>query len=306
VREVMGIMERDKVREKAIKSFINSTPDSTPPPAPSEHKRKKYDPIPPATQALIVQKMLYEGGSLTWDKACDMFGVSRASISQICGKEKRKQDGNDVVVPKKQRRKSPLSLKILTFVLSLLEEESQLILKELVACVEAQYPIYTSISALDKALKKITITWKNVLPMLTCWNFPDVIRKRQEMVHVIARLKLQNIPIFYADETGFNLHTKNSKGRAVAGEKTKLTLVLKGKRVTVIAAIGTTGFVHHRIVVTGASTLAPANEPRTKRTTAEHFRAFLLDLCGKLPRNCALFIDNCKIHHVEKLTRCTK
>lgn len=110
VREVMGMMERDKVREKAIKSFINSTPDSTPPPAPSEHKRKKYDPIPPATQALIVQKMLYEGGSLTWDKACDTFGVSRASISRICGKEKRKQDGNDVVVPKKRGRKSPLSL----------------------------------------------------------------------------------------------------------------------------------------------------------------------------------------------------
>ena len=147
----------------------------------------------------------------------------------------------------------------------------------------------------------MNVTWKNVLPIPVNWNTPEVIIKRQQYVQQIVNIKVSNKPIFYCDETGFNLHTKKSKGRAVAGEPAVLTLVPKGKRVTVIACIGPNGFVHTRMVITGVSTLAAADEPRTKGTTAEHFRAFLIDLAPKLPQFSYLFMDNAKIHHAEKL-----
>lgn len=301
VRTIMLQMDRDKVREKAIRSYVQATPQPNPAPAPLEGMRRKTSPISPEVQALIAQKMMYEGGSMTWEEAMDTYKVSRASISRIVNKEKRKQNGIMPAPPKKRGRKTPLTLEILTFVLSLLEVESQLTLKELVIKIELHYPIQTSVSALDKALKKLDVTWKNVLPMLTSWNTPDVIHKRQQFVQLVANLKHQNTTIYYADETGFNLHTKKSKGRAVAGQPAKLTLVPKGKRVTVIAAIGPNGFVHTRIVITGVSTLAAADERQTKGTTAEHFRAFLLDFAPKARRNSALILDNCKIHHAERL-----
>lgn len=227
--------------------------------------------------------------------------VSKASISWIICKEKRKEASLLSHPPKKRERKTPFTLEILTFVLSLLKVESQLSVKQLVEYVKAEYPIHISISTLAKALKKLDVTWKNVLPILTFWNTPEVIEKRQQFVVQLAQYKLQNKPIFYTDETGFTLYTKTSKGRTVAGEKARLTLVPKGKWITIIVCISLNSFVYTRQVQTGTSTLSSTEEPRTKETITDQFSIFFLDLCAKLSCYSILIIDNYKIHHTEKL-----
>jgi transposase len=77
-------------------------------------------------------------------------------------------------------------------------------------------------------------------------------------------------------------------------QPTTLTVIPKGKRVNLIAAIGLQGFVHHRIV-------NPTGEAHN-RVNVEEFRAFILDLAPKLPQGSVLLLNNVKIHHTEKMT----
>jgi transposase len=102
-----------------------------------------------------------------------------------------------------------------------------------------------------------------------------------------------NRPLVYLDETGFNLHVKKSKGRSVKGEPATISLVPKGKRVTVIAALTQSGIVHHRLVQSGGS--------KKRGTNSDDFSLFLRDMMPVIPRNSIVIMDNCKIHHKESL-----
>ncbi len=52
------------------------------PKASSENKRRQTEPISPQVQALVAQKVMYEG-SLTWEQATLAYDISHSSISQI-------------------------------------------------------------------------------------------------------------------------------------------------------------------------------------------------------------------------------
>jgi hypothetical protein len=73
---------------------------------------------------------------------------------------------------------------------------------------------------------------------------------------------------------------KKSRGRAIRGEPATLTLVPKGKRLTVIAALTKVGFIHYRLVDSG---------DKKKGTNS------------KIPRNSVLILDNCRIHQATNL-----
>jgi transposase len=91
---------------------------------------------------------------MTWDQACIAYDIKRTSIHRILQEERRKEEGV-VLKPKQKRgRKSPLeNAEILVFILVELERNSQLTLDEIVVKVEAQFPIQTSSSAIDRALQ---------------------------------------------------------------------------------------------------------------------------------------------------------
>jgi len=174
-----------------------------------------------------------------------------------------------------------------------LEHNSQLTLAELVSKVEEKFHIETSISAIHNSLSKMDVTWKNILPVPAEWNTINHIQQRSKFISmVLLSLEAQNRNLIYLDETGFHLQSKSSKGRALAGKPAKLTLIPKGKRITVIGALSLKGLIHHRIVL---------NVDQQKGTTYEDFRNFLLDLAPKIPQNSSLIMDNAKIHHAEKL-----
>ena len=135
------------------------------------------------------------------------------------------------------------------------------------------------------------ITWKNVLPIPVSWNTPEVLKSRAEFV-AQNLLPFSTKNYIYVDETGFNLRTKKSKGWALSGHPATLSVLPKGKNITVIGALSREGLIHYRIV----------QSLRERRgTTAEDFRSFLLDLLGKIPSGSIIVMDNAKIHHAEIL-----
>ena len=143
-----------------------------------------------------------------------------------------------------------------------------------------------SIASIQNALEQMSINWKMVVQIPTDWNTQETIEARMAFVNKLGNSFLR--PIFYVNETGFNLHSKRRHGRSLAGEPAKLTLVRKEKCLTVITALGLDGFVHYRLV---------DSYEKKKGTNAEDFRSFLLDLMPKLPRESVIVLDNAKIHH---------
>ena len=88
--------------------------------------------------------------------------------------------------------------------------------------MESQFNIESSEPAIKNAIKKLDITWKNILEIPAIWNDPGIITKRMRFVASLGAIFLR--PIVYVDEKGWNMHTKKSKGHAVRGEPAKLTL----------------------------------------------------------------------------------
>ena len=123
-------------------------------------------------------------------------------------------------------------------------------------------------------MAKLEITWKNVLPIPQDWNKDSVLQARILYVRDMGQQFFRNI--IYVDEKPWNMHKKKTKGHALRGEPAKLTLVPKGKNITVIAALSRSGICHYRMVQGGLT-------ENKKGTTAEDFRNFVIDLLPKIP-----------------------
>lgn len=296
---VYEILEKTKRTEKALENFHRAIDAvEIQELAPSEHKRRRFQAISDEVKALVVDNVLYKG-SMSWKDAEKAFDISRSSIARILKAErKRKAEGPplDHPNPKKKRgRKSPLTEEILIFILSRLEENSQLTLRDMVKMCEETFQIQTSEDAISHALEKMQITWKNVLPIPSNWNTPQIIDARTKFCgSTLPQIEMQGRSMIYIDESGFNMHVKKSKGRALKGEPARLTLVPKGKRITLIGALSKDGMVHYQLLQHHLGT-------EKRGTNAEDFRSFILDLIKKIPSNSVLLMDNAKIHHADKV-----
>jgi len=150
--------------------------------------------------------------------------------------------------------------------------------------------IETSIAAVDRALTKMDITWKKILTIPVEWNTPEVIQARYQFVNDMA-VKFMRRPKVFLDEAAFHMRTKKSKGRALAGEPALLTVLPRGKRISLLMTITENGVPHSKII----------NSLGVKKrgVNAEDFRSFILDLAGKVERDSVLILDNARIHHAQ-------
>jgi len=214
------------------------------------------------------------------------FNVSRASISRILQKEKRKLEGEAELAPKKKvGRKSILTGEMLVFLLNQLDHNSQLTLKDLSKLIGERYNVEASSSVIYKALTDMKVSWKNVTPIPLSWNNEETIKARMMFVASLGTNFYR--PIFYIDEKGFNLHTRKSKDGAAQGNPAILTLLPKGKRLNVIAAFGKSGFVHYRLVESVTD---------KKGINAEDLRNFTIDLVSKIPKDSVLVLNSATFH----------
>lgn len=291
-------LERGKRMKAALLNHQKSTPQpSSDASSPSSHQRGKYQPISADVKALIVQKLFYER-SLSWDETARTFNVSQASISRILAVEKkRKHGGGDDVPPpkKKSGRKSIIEGHHLVALLDVLEDDSTKTLEELALMLKDRFSVGVSTSAVDDHLAKMEITWKNVLPIPTAWNTPEVIEKRVHFVgNTVAQFStFSRRPWYFTDQQGFHLHTRKGKGRALAGHSAVLSLAPKGPRVNLCATLGENGIVHWELI----NSLGE----KKRGVNAHDMASYIRHLAVKVPRGSILVFDNAQIHHSQEL-----
>jgi len=227
VRDRYSALEEDRIKKKALQIYQKATVQT---PVPS---------LPPSEiKALVVKKVFYEG-TMTWDQAIETYAISRASISHILNEErKRKQNAESNVLvehpPQKRGRKSPLANgEILIYILDRFEKDSTLDYNRLHKDIEQKFMIQTSPTAI-----KDTIAVE--------WNTLTILEARTRFIGSLGGVFLR--PLIYVDEKGWNLHIHKSKGHAVKGEPAKLTLVPKGKNITLIGGLTRIGIIHYRFV----------------------------------------------------------
>eukprot|EP01112_Ceratiomyxa_fruticulosa_P023632 TRINITY_DN912_c0_g1_i1.p1 TRINITY_DN912_c0_g1~~TRINITY_DN912_c0_g1_i1.p1 ORF type:complete len:547 (+),score=142.39 TRINITY_DN912_c0_g1_i1:136-1776(+) len=288
-RQVATQLTQQQRVTRVIHNLQTNTPSAPQIHAPTDSQCGKYEPVPDPVRGLIAENVCHEGG-MSYEKAAATFHVSRSTVGRIVREEKDKQLGVPPQIKKKRGRKSNLTIEAIIFLLLLLEEDSTITLKEMERRLEEK-GIPTSITALQKAFSRMEVTWKNTLPIPYDWNTYEVIAARQEYLGKIGMVTGR--PLVYIDESGFHMHIKKSKGRALAGEKATLSLVPKGSRISLIAALSELGYPHYQLF----------NDLGDKKrgVRAEDFRSFLLDLAPKIPRNAVILLDNAKIHHAELL-----
>jgi len=89
------------------------------------------------------------------------------------------------------------------------------------------------------------------------------------------------------------------KGRAIAGEKAKLSVAPKGSRISLLAALEESkGYAHYQLFNSAGE--------KKRGVNANDFQLFVLSLAPKVPHNSVLILDNCRIHHAESLNETWK
>jgi transposase len=100
--------------------------------------------------------------------------------------------------------------------------------------------------------------------------------------------------VIYLDETGFNLHMSPFYGYAPAGfAPTSTVLANRGKNVSVMAAIGTTGVVAFEVRQSSYNNVLMKDFLQTK-------------LFPKMRRGQIIVVDNARFHHSENVKACAQ
>ena len=173
---------------------------------------------------------MYEG-SLTWDEAARNFQVSKPLIGRILQKEKKRKTSDFTLSPnppKKKGRKSQITSEMLVFLLSQIEANSEITLDNLATLVQEKFQIQISVSSIHRALEKMDVTWKNILPIPVNWNTPEIIRARSDYISKLEIAFRERKRIFL-DESGFNLHIKNLEDEHFVDDLLFLQYFLKEK-----------------------------------------------------------------------------
>jgi len=288
--QVVSLAEQVRKNELIVGALTHlqkNTPMQIAPLAPSELKRKAFECISPHVRALIAEKVVRQG-SMSYEQAAAVYNVSKSSVGRVAADERKRVASTEPAPPPQKRgRKTPITIDAIIHLLVAIEKNSVMTLKNMVLELKEKFNIDSSVSAIDRALSQMDITWKNVLKVPFSWNSIEVISSRKEYLGKLGIFAGREL--IYLDESGFHLHIHKSRGRALVGQKATLSLVPKGNRISLIAAMGLTGYVHQ----------FQFNSMGEKKrgVKAEDFRSFLLDLAPKCQRNCVLVLDNCKIHH---------
>ena len=94
-------IQKNRQTEKALENLEKSAPKPQENvQAPSEQRRRKFQPISGQIKARIVDEILYKG-TMSWSDAEKAFDVSHASIGRILDQEKKRKNPDSQSEPPK-------------------------------------------------------------------------------------------------------------------------------------------------------------------------------------------------------------
>lgn len=270
------------------RSLTNLNQANQTPSQPSKDQRRPHQPISEDVKNLIYANVC--DGNMNQVQAASAFRVSSRQVKRIIKQKRDAENYSGSDSPREPKRKrgatSKLTVEMLVDLLLFLEEQPGLTLKKMVEFIEDRFKVSTSITAVDRALRKMDITWKSATTIPSKWNDPTVTSKR----HDYARRRLNDGDPFavYVDETGFDLHTQKSHPRAMAGKMATLTVVPRLSQITMIAAMSKEGYVYHELI--------NSNGQRQRGVDPKDFSHFLIHLHSRCPQGAVIYLDGAPIH----------
>lgn len=191
-------------------------------------------------------------------------------------------------------RRSKLNANQKQEIISWVNENALLTLKDLSDKCESNLQIKVSISTIDRVLKTFHYTLKNIIAVPERRNCDLTIAKRalyaQEFRHLESQIEDKNL--IFLDEVGFSLVTRPKRGRALKGVSPYVTVAAaRSRNISVIAAMNKYGMIYHKI----------NNHP----VTGEDFKNWIIELkrlCIEIGiTNPHFILDNARIHHYNGL-----
>lgn len=158
---------------------------------------------------------------MTYAEASKCFRVSKETVKRIVKGAKQNSDSRDTPSKRKLSRSS-LNGRACSIIVGLLQENSSITLRSIVATLLEAHQISTSISSVDRLLVRMGVTYKASTRIPETWNTPESVAQRKDFVTNI--LSLEHRQVVYMDESGFNLHIRRNYGRAPRGTQSGLSL----------------------------------------------------------------------------------
>lgn len=178
---------------------------------------------------------------------------------------------------------------IIDHTLNLLENNSQITLKQIKESINFNFNVVISISCIANSLASQTWTVKKITNEPIAVNSIQNKHLRANFVNEIMRAMAQNKVIFYEDETNLNLFTQRTVGRAPVGQRARRLLPnSKGPNVHCIGVYGQLGGLQYFERRRGAF---------KKIDFQEYFVRMLNNLQQLVPlNNTVIVIDNAPNH----------
>ena len=170
----------------------------------------------------------------------DRFGVSYSFVRKLLKRYEAK--GTVEPVPHGGGKLPKLNLQQIEMVVELVEEDNDATLQQLCTCLEEKTGLKVSIPTMCRVLQKLELTRKKKTLHADEAQTERVQQLRREYWTTIEEVKLSDL--VFIDETGVNLAMTRRYGRAKKGKRAYSKCPYnRGKNVTMVGAIATTGFL---------------------------------------------------------------
>jgi transposase len=245
-----------------------------------------YDKISSYKKNVLI-KCYTDGKSIT--ESAEISGIKTNTAKTII----HKYNQNDGVLVEKKRggkRFEKLSTTILEKIEQIVEENPAITLKNIRSKILESENVDLSLVSINNGLKRLRITLKNATKEVELRNAQTTLDARKTYaLHFSNNGPREHQKIIFIDESGFNYHLRRTKGRSKVNTPARVTVpAVRGRNVSLIAAINTQGIVWHEVITHST-------------VTSTIFCDFLGRLFQKLENECNLdevwlILDNASIH----------
>ena len=217
-----------------------------------------------------------------------MLSLKYSTVWRIVDQFNKTGDANEK--KKGGGTRSKLTLDQKNEVLSWVDENCLLRLKDIVNLVQEKFNILTSKSAIDRILRGFHYTVKSIVLVSQRRNDVRTIDIRERYAEKFRRLEAEteHSNLVFIDEVGFCVVSRPKKGRSIVGSSPYVSVsAARSRNISVVAAMNKYGLIYHKIHNTAVN--------------GEDFKTCLIELknqCLAAGISDPVFIlDNARIHH---------
>ena len=191
-------------------------------------------------------------------------------------------------------RRSKLNTEQKTEILSWIDDNCLLRLKDIIRMVQEKFSINVSKTTVDRIVKAFHYNLKFAVPIPERRNCETTVESRFKYSKEFRELELdtEDKNFVFLDEVGFSVVTRPKRGRAARGVSPFLSVsAARSRNISVVAAMNKYGMIYFKV--------------HDKAVNGEDFKECLIELkaacSSKGIHNPIFILDNARIHHYRGL-----